>query len=413
MSGVAGVSETPAAAPPATPVHYGATCVAERFDLENYAIDYIAGDGDLVISFAHSSHAGHVRDLEVPPWGYTFLRRRGAAILGVKPRRNDWYRGADIIDFFQSARFRAVLARHDRHVFYGGSMGGFAASAFASAAPGCIVIAHNPQSTLDRHKVPWEKRFLEGKRQDWTGAFADAAESVTSASRVLISYDPFMMPDRLHGERYRGDNVHRLLVPFVGHGMPAHLQRMGILGKVFARFLEPQPPSAAELARLARARRSYTTYLVRLAGHVPDAGRATGILTRALRMDPGDPYVLMALARGWIELGKHHEALVAAQALQYMGVRWRTPGKLLTIQAFERMGDMPRAFRELQAAMAMAPHDKSLAAALVVLAPKAGRVEEAFAILDRAKGGPSAAYFALQRRRLAECGAGPEAAAVP
>lgn len=47
-----------------------------------------------------------------------------------------------------------------------------------------MVIALDPQSTMDPRVVPWETRFAEARRQDWTGPFADARAGAAKAKAI-------------------------------------------------------------------------------------------------------------------------------------------------------------------------------------------------------------------------------------
>lgn len=125
------------------------------------------------------------------------------APLATRPRADDWYRGRDLLEWFAGPVYRGILGDYGAHSFYGVSMGGYGACAFCAPAPGVTVVAFVPQSTLDPAKVPWERRYVQGMAQDWTGPWADAQESIGTASRAVVVYDPFDGTDRyLDAARY-------------------------------------------------------------------------------------------------------------------------------------------------------------------------------------------------------------------
>ncbi len=97
------------------------------------------------MSFAHQTLS---RDRD--GWGFRWLVRQGFNVLSVKPQANDWYRDESLRAVFRAFYRDRVFADFRRTVFYGGSMGGFAALAFSTVAPGAAVIAMNPQSTSIR-----------------------------------------------------------------------------------------------------------------------------------------------------------------------------------------------------------------------------------------------------------------------
>lgn len=195
------------------------------------------------------------------PWGHAFLAGAGWDVLGIIALRWDWFRHADLWDFFDAARNEGFFRRYDHVAFYGASMGGYGAITFAPAAPGCTVMAFAPQSSLDPGVVPFERRYqILG---DWTGRYRDAADGVRAAARAYIAYDPIKTQDRLHFGRLLAPQVTPLPMPGVGHKLPPALQRMGILKPVALAGLEGTL-DAAQFQRLYRARRQSVPWVIDL-----------------------------------------------------------------------------------------------------------------------------------------------------
>ena len=195
------------------------------------------------------------------PWGHAFLAAAGWDILGIMALRWDWFRHADLWDFFDEHRTNGFFARYDHVAFYGASMGGYGALTFAPAAPGCTVMAFAPQSSLDRTIVPFEKRYQV--LGDWTGRYADAADGIRAAGRAYIAFDPRMKPDMAHFRRLDGPNVVALPMPGVGHKVPPALQRMEILKPVALGALEGVLDMPA-FHQLYRARRRSIPWVIGL-----------------------------------------------------------------------------------------------------------------------------------------------------
>lgn len=257
---------------------------AFRLELRGYVLTYSPGGRTLVVSFSPMKASTVVGERNV--WGHDFLRKRGYSILGVVPLENDWYRGKDIAEFFLGEQFRGLCAAHDRRVFYGSSMGGYAACAFAAAAPGTIIVAHNPQTTLDTRIVPWERRFAQGRGQDWDGDFRDGRDGVAAAGRALVTFDPHTPEDAQHAERLQGLATF-LLVPFVGHAVPGHLQRMGLLGRSFDDFVADTWDSTVWRG-LVRRRRITRAFLSTVANRATTPWRAATIVRHAATALGGD-----------------------------------------------------------------------------------------------------------------------------
>ncbi len=195
------------------------------------------------------------------PWGHAFLASAGWDILGIMALRWDWFRHADLWDFFDDLRETGFFAAYDHVAFYGASMGAYGALTFAPAAPGCTVMAFAPQSSLDRTIVPFEKRYQV--LGDWTGRYADARDGVRAAGRAYIAYDPRMKPDLAHFRRLDGANVMALPMPGVGHKVPPALQRMGILKPLALAALEGRLDLQG-FQRLYRARRQSIPWVIGL-----------------------------------------------------------------------------------------------------------------------------------------------------
>lgn len=225
---------------------------------------FIPGDDRLVMTFpSYTEDDGAPRPTD-SVWGGSFLRTRGFSVLGFNHQRSNWYRAEDLHRLMRQLQSSGSLGRFRQVVMYGGSMGGYAALAFAELMPGCIVVAHNPQTTLKKSLVPWEKRFRAAQQYDWRGDFADAAVGARLASRVYVSYDPFEHPDRRHIERLWPGNLVRLRVPMVGHQVPVWLQQMRLLDVVFDGAVDSSL-TEAHFAKLARARFELPHYLMSLA----------------------------------------------------------------------------------------------------------------------------------------------------
>lgn len=234
-------------------------------NLRRQFVTYVPSGDHLVVSFDNMNS----REEPVPrkPWGAGFVARQGFSHLGVMmKRRCDWFRHADLFDFFDEMRDSGFFCQFRRVTFYGSSMGGYGALAFAAAAPGSSVVAFTPQTTLNPQLVPWEKRYERGRlRGDWQDPrYADAAATLSALGEVLIFHDPYFAPDAAHVERLSGPNVRHFRSPFTGHKVMRHLKLWGILEPVTVGAISGTL-TQAEFIRLSRVRRSRQAYLRRIA----------------------------------------------------------------------------------------------------------------------------------------------------
>jgi hypothetical protein len=212
----------------------------------------------LVVTFDNLDIAMEKRD-DRRPWGYAFIEAQGWSMLGVMANGWTWYRDRWVWAEFDRLAAEGFFARFKRIVFYGASMGGYAACAFSGAAPGADVVAISPQSTLDKKVVPWETRYRTAWDKDFSGKYGDAAEVSDGAGRVMILYDPYEPLDSGHVARFQHPNVVRLRTPLLGHRLGSSLSQMGILSQVILSALDGTL-TEAQFYRILRARRTFPRY---------------------------------------------------------------------------------------------------------------------------------------------------------
>ena len=239
---------------------------------DGYGIVFAERSADtLVVSFDNLSSA---RDdaIDRTPWGYGFVAKNGWSQLGVMTFAPDWFRNGELLDYLQNLADSGFLKRFRTVVMTGTSMGGYAACAFASLAPGCTVIAFSPQSTLKKELVPWEKRFSSGRRADWSGPFADGAQESLAAGKVLLLYDPHFAEDVAHADRFTGDNVVRLKARYSGHKSALFLRRAGLLSTIVRETVEGRM-SEQRFYEIYRAGRALPWYVNAVAGRLAETNR--------------------------------------------------------------------------------------------------------------------------------------------
>lgn len=200
--------------------------------LGDYALQFTdRGNAVLVVSFDNLSAA---RDDSIgrDSWGYSFVAKNGWSHLGVLTFAANWFRDKELFAELRAVVKSGFFRRFDRIFLTGTSMGGYAACAFASLVPGCTVLAFSPQASLNKDLVPWEKRFSAGRKMDWSGDFANAAQETGAAAQVWLVYDPKFKEDRKHVEMFSGPNIRLLKARHAGHKTALILRRANILSTV-------------------------------------------------------------------------------------------------------------------------------------------------------------------------------------
>ncbi len=204
---------------------------------DGYALLFRPGAQDtLVVTFDNLDMVAQSHT-ERKPWGYDFVTASGWSLLSAMAPGWTWYRDPFPQAEFDRLRDEGFFSRFQRVIFYGASMGGYAAGAFSAACPGADVVAINPQSTLDRRLVPWERRYRKAWDRDFSGPYGDAAIASQTARKVTVLYDPHEPLDRAHADRFTGDNVLKLRAPWMGHRMGSAMAAMGILSGVIREAL--------------------------------------------------------------------------------------------------------------------------------------------------------------------------------
>jgi hypothetical protein len=234
---MSGPEPTPVPPPVAAFVERCRARHAASIRLGKHQVDFLPGGPVLAVTFEPAALGKAGTDLERPVWGQTFLQRRGHAVLGVKRVATDWYRSPELHRLFRSLQADGWFGRFERVIFYGPSMGGYAALAFAACVPGCTVLALNPQSSLAPDRIWFDQRFAGPRAGAWSGDFVDGVDGAAVAQRVYVCYDPYQIKDRLHAERLPAHNRVNLRLPFVGHTTAQTLNALGLLGTVFDQAL--------------------------------------------------------------------------------------------------------------------------------------------------------------------------------
>lgn len=239
------------------------------------------------------------------PLGYQIAAPRGWSSLTIVAHAPTWFRDDSVYGYFDRLIDEAFFEDFDRVVFYGAGMGGYGASAFSVAAPGCTVLALAPQATLDTRMAEWDRRFLKARRLDFTTRFGYAPDMIDACDKVFVAYDPLQQVDAVHAAMFRGAHVVKLRARHIGRDPQAELARMNLLRPLIdaacAGTLD-----ARRFYRLWRARQTHPQYLGRLAGRVQTSGnprRLVQVLRASLdRVD--HPQLRKALAQAEAALNR-------------------------------------------------------------------------------------------------------------
>ena len=212
----------------------------------------------LIVTFENLDHV-YENTANRMPWGYSFVEAFGWSMLGMMAHDWTWYRDASVYDFFDKLKDDGFFQQFDKVVFYGASMGAYAAASFSSAAPGATVICISPQATLDRSVASWETRYRKAWRKDFNTHYGYAPDMVAHADKVHIFFDPLAPLDAMHASLFRGNNVVKYKCRFMGHRIASLWLNIGILKDVVTGCIDGDL-SEVRFYQLLRGRRESPRY---------------------------------------------------------------------------------------------------------------------------------------------------------
>ncbi|MBF9050018.1 phosphoadenosine phosphosulfate reductase [Roseobacter sp. HKCCD9010] len=237
----------------------------ERIGSRHSAL-FVQEGSTLLVSFDEAGRVyNHTSD--GLPLGFDAVQRREWSLLNIMASGQSWFRDADLYQFFDRLVDEDFFENFDRVIFLGcGPMCGYAACAYSVTAPGARVLALSPAATLDREDAPFEPRFRTARRLNFTDRYGYAPYMLEGAAQATVLYDPYEPLAAAHAALYRGSNVQRIPMRWVGSDLQTFLQSDGALDRVL------QAKSRGKLTPLRfsqitrNTRRRNAAYLVKLIG---------------------------------------------------------------------------------------------------------------------------------------------------
>ncbi len=206
------------------------------------------------------------------PLGYHVARDRGWSHLCIVAKGDTWYRDPAVFALFDRLDDGDFFDKFDNVAFYGAGMAGYAAAAFSVVAPGAVVIAVQPQATLDPRVAGWDPRFPHMWRTSFTDRYGFAPNMIEGASAAFIIYDPEQNLDAMHAALFVRPHVTLLPCRNLGRDIGHSLVEMRILPSVLA--AAGTKSFDERLFRIFyRARRNYRPYLESLFRKLTADGR--------------------------------------------------------------------------------------------------------------------------------------------
>lgn len=252
----------------------GTRHVAARIDGVN------VGSGTLLVSFETVQGIQLQSDIG-QPLGWDLVRTQGWSSLCVISDGDTWFRDPQIYAFFDRLTDDGYFEEFDRVVFYGAGPCGYAAAAFSVASPGAVVLAVQPQATLDPRVTEWDSRFTHMRRTSFTDRYGYAPDMLDAAAQGYVLFDPSEDLDAMHAALFTRPNMTKLRLRHMGDALQGDLIEMDILDELLISVAD-DTLTEQRFATLARARRNHPAYLRNVLGHLDATQR---------------PYLAMLLCR--------------------------------------------------------------------------------------------------------------------
>ncbi len=217
------------------------------------------------------------------PLGWGFVQSHGWSSLTVMAEAEiDWFRHPAVFGYFDRLIDDGFFDDFDQVLFYGAGAAGYAAAAYSVACPDARVLLIQPQATLDRARTPWDGRYPQTRRQDFTSRFGYGPMMVETAETVWVLHDPSVIEDAMHASLYDGDNTVHLTCPYIGPTADKALMTMDVLPDLIEQAMtgELDPTS---YATLWRARQTHMPYLRTLLHRLDVEERHERLLARLCR----------------------------------------------------------------------------------------------------------------------------------
>lgn len=257
--------------------------------LPNHHVLFARRSAHLVVSFDNKQQ--DKRNGQIYPWAFDFLQKGDFSHLGIMVNdKNDWFRDPALFDYFDDLRDKEFFQQFETVTFFGSSMGGYGALAFAEAAPNAHALVYSPQSTLDKASVPWERRYERAwARGNWDDPrYRDAAHYMKHIKQADIFYDPLHLLDRRHALRLKGPNVNLHSCYFTEHNTGRILTLMPEFSAYIQMLLRHETPNRAfhEQWRERHHSQAYVRLLLDRAIQAKKPQRAVQILDAVAQTHP-------------------------------------------------------------------------------------------------------------------------------
>lgn len=195
------------------------------------------------------------------PLGFEAVQRKEWSLLSIMSLDDHWFRATELMAFFDHLAHSRFFDSFAHVIFLGfGPAAGHAACAYSSAATNARVLATTPAATLRPELAGFDRRFLAGRRYDFS-RYGDAPGLAASALRAVILYDPTEALATAHAAQFRGPQVTLAPLRFTGTTPERMIRHSGILTPMLRALCRDRLTSALVAGFIRPVRRADAAYL--------------------------------------------------------------------------------------------------------------------------------------------------------
>lgn len=227
---------------------------------------FIDQGNTLLVTFETMQGIHNLSDL-AQPLGFDLVKNLGWSHMCVVSDGDTWFRDSRIYGFFDQLIDDGFFDEFDNVIFYGAGPCGYAAAAYSVAAPGAVVLAVQPQATLDPRMTEWDDRFTEMRRLSFTDRYGYAPDMLDAADQAFVIYDPQERLDAMHASLFARKNVTRLRATHMGDAVQTRLIEMEMLYHILS-LAGSRKLTGGAFYKLFRSRRNNSFYLRNLLGRL-------------------------------------------------------------------------------------------------------------------------------------------------
>lgn len=242
----------------------------EKLGNRHYAA-FVEKSATLLVSFETLQGIPALSPL-AQPLGWEMMLGHDWSSLCITSNGDTWFRDPDIYAYFDRLIDDGFFDDFEQVIFYGAGPCAYAAAAFSVASPEALILAVQPQATLDPRVTEWDDRFITMRRTDFTSRYGFAPDMLEGAAKAYVVYDPNEQLDAMHAALFTRPYIQKLRMRHMGSAIQTDLLEMGQLEPLLL-AISQNTLDDLSFAKMMRTRRDHLPYLRNVLKTLERSGR--------------------------------------------------------------------------------------------------------------------------------------------